>query len=316
MSKNKKKKKKDKHKQSSVQHGKIPKAKDEPKVTTTYTAYSGKKQCHTDPCEIIKGLWIGSHWSVDDMVKTCSTIVPLSDSDGDIWDTWRGELLYVPITDYQSLPIDVLQIYAMKVAEKIIRGETVGVHCMGGHGRTGYFASAVLWLLEVPQLAGYTDPVKYIREKYCKKAIESAAQLKSLGAFTGISNLHKLYEESKVPLKSYWKYGKDTDPCDSYYWDDWVESARSYNDPVKSDYSDYALVEDHPCNDCLYAYETKVKGGYQLQCELGNNMESVCVEFFPWDEYDEYVGKKREVIEGEIVGESKGASGSKATIKY
>ena len=243
------------------------------------------------------------------MTKTCSVIVPLSDSDGDIWDTWRGELLYVPITDYGSLPIDVLRSFALLISEKLQQGETVGIHCMGGHGRTGYFVSAVLWLLGVPQMAGYKDPVKYIREKYCAKAIESQGQLKSLSVFTGIVGLEKTYKESKTKVLggSYWS---------SNYWDDWVDNR--VKDVYYDQYDDSVddPIYDHPCNSCVHAYETKVKGGYELACELENNMESRCVEYFPWYEYDDIVGKDSEVIEGEIVGECKGTSTKNVTIKY
>ena len=315
-SKLKKNKKVKKH-HSKADHTKssaVEKAKKVSGVQTqTVSTYGKKKECHTDPCEITKNLWIGSCWSVTDMTKNCSVIVPLSDSDGDIWDTWRGELLYVPITDYRALPIDVLTAFAMIVVEKLQKGETVGIHCMGGHGRTGYFVSAVLWLLEVPQLLGYPDPVKFIREKYCKKAIESDRQLQSLSVFTGIDGLDKIYEESKPRVTgNYWKYGSYSDS----YWDDWVRQRvnQTYYDE-QDDIVQESIVA-HPCYACLHAYEIKVKGGYELDCELQNNMESRCVEYFPWHEYDDAVEKDSEVIEGEVVGECKGTSTKSVTIKY
>ena len=51
-------------------------------------------------------------------------------------------------------------------------GHTVHVGCIGGHGRTG------LVLVAVAARMGYEiDPIKFVRDNYCKKAVESKSQI-------------------------------------------------------------------------------------------------------------------------------------------
>lgn len=51
-------------------------------------------------------------------------------------------------------------------------GKAVHVGCIGGHGRTGMVLSAV-----VAELAGKKDAIGWVRKHYCKKAVESKAQV-------------------------------------------------------------------------------------------------------------------------------------------
>lgn len=132
------------------------------------------RDCH-EVTEVHPGLWLGGEYQSAELAKRAGILVPLAELDGDIWDTgWRGEVLYVPIADGRVLPDDVALDRAGRVAEAIQRGTSVGVFCWGGHGRTGYFAGLVLGLL------GVQDPVALLREKYCKKAVETSAQIDAL----------------------------------------------------------------------------------------------------------------------------------------
>lgn len=56
------------------------------------------------------------------------------------------------------------------------------IYCMGGHGRTGTFLS----ILQGIWFPNAGDPVKLIREAYCKKAVETSAQIKYIEQITGI----------------------------------------------------------------------------------------------------------------------------------
>ena len=69
-------------------------------------------------------------------------------------------------------------------------GYTVGWGCIGGHGRTGWLAAAVL-----QALTGCTgdEAVDYVRKNYCKDAIETRDQLDELGS-------------SRAPSRSYYVY--------------------------------------------------------------------------------------------------------------
>ncbi len=59
----------------------------------------------------------------------------------------------------------------------------VGVHCVGGHGRTGTFM-AILGNY-AGELQKGEDPVQWIRDVYCHKAVESKSQLDYVEKITG-----------------------------------------------------------------------------------------------------------------------------------
>lgn len=55
-------------------------------------------------------------------------------------------------------------------------GEKVIVFCQGGHGRTGMVAAILCHLLN-PKAVG-PDPIRWVRDRYCEKAVETANQVK------------------------------------------------------------------------------------------------------------------------------------------
>ena len=82
------------------------------------------------------------------------------------------------------MPDDVLARLVDEVLEARAAGHKVGVFCLGGHGRTGYVAAAVLGKL----LPG-EDPIAYLRRVYCQKAVESREQIEALVRFLGREDL-------------------------------------------------------------------------------------------------------------------------------
>lgn len=90
-----------------------------------------------------------------------------------------------PITD-MAAPKDAPNFIAMIgwLAERLAEGKTVHVGCMGGHGRTGVVLSAL-----VKQVTGNADATAWVREHYCKKAVESTAQVKFLSKHFGINEV-------------------------------------------------------------------------------------------------------------------------------
>lgn len=56
--------------------------------------------------------------------------------------------------------------------EQLIAGKTVHAGCIGGHGRTGTFLSAVISVM-----MGEPDPIGWVRKNYCEKAVESKEQI-------------------------------------------------------------------------------------------------------------------------------------------
>ena len=66
-------------------------------------------------------------------------------------------------------------------ADQLHAGKKVHCGCIGGHGRTGTFLAALLSVV-----AGEVDAITYVREHYCKKAVETAEQVKFLQQHYGI----------------------------------------------------------------------------------------------------------------------------------
>ncbi len=222
------------------------------KWNSTYKS-NGFRACHNGPQEIIPNLWIGSYKEVEDFVSKPSNkvdiVVPLNDTNGTIWNRgWRGQIHYVPCTDFGVLPKDV----AESTAEKIYkwtqrRGKRVAMYCMGGHGRTGYIAALVL------HLRGEEDPIEYIREKYCKSAVESRSQIDQIA---DITNNPKLKEHKpKEHLGYTWGYSHYTRYEDLENYDD-------YDYKFTKKKSKKTSVEGQQCFTCLewYALPEEYKG--------------------------------------------------------
>lgn len=61
------------------------------------------------------------------------------------------------------------------VALKLHCGNKIHVGCIGGHGRTGLFLAALVAFTNTSD-----DPIKWVRENHCKKAVESKSQVNFL----------------------------------------------------------------------------------------------------------------------------------------
>ena len=124
------------------------------------------------PTEIIPGLILGGLRDLEEMIRMRpDVLVPLDHLPGDIWDMgFRGEILYCPITDYCILPDDVLDRLVRQICNLIENGKRVAVFCIGGHGRTGYVASCVLFQMGIPA------PIAYLRTHYSLRAVETEEQ--------------------------------------------------------------------------------------------------------------------------------------------
>lgn len=156
-----------------------------PKVT--YYTY---KECHKGFIEIVPGLFLGRKRDLTtENTKNIDVLIPLDSLNGEIWDLgYRGEIMYLPVVDKSVLPLDIEEIYAQKIVDLLAKGKKINLFCIGGHGRTGYIASIVLAKL------GYKDPIGFIRDNYCKEAIESNSQVIAIADYLGDEELKKKYE--------------------------------------------------------------------------------------------------------------------------
>ena len=74
------------------------------------------------------------------------------------------------------------------IKESLESGKKVHIGCIGGHGRTG------LVLAALTSLYGESNAINYVRNNYCKKAVESTAQIDYLVDFFNVIRVQKRYD--------------------------------------------------------------------------------------------------------------------------
>ena len=83
----------------------------------------------------------------------------------------------------------------------------VGFCCTGGHGRTGTALSILCVLMGVVE--GTRCPVKWVRNNYCGRAVESQAQFSYIEAVTGRKVRTKLKTTGGSGFYGHWGWGSD-----------------------------------------------------------------------------------------------------------
>lgn len=91
-------------------------------------------------------------------------------------------------------------------AEQLQSGAKVHCGCIGGHGRTGMFLSAL-----VSHMTGEQDAITYVRQHYCKKAVESHEQAAYLEKHFGILPVAGAKTKSIVSPPKLASYGEVTE---------------------------------------------------------------------------------------------------------
>ncbi len=104
------------------------------------------------------------------------------------WEPGESFLFY--IQDMHA-PADAVQFKKLIdwLAVQLTAQKKVHIGCIGGHGRTGTVLAALTKVM-----TGEVDAIGYVRENYCKKAVESHEQVAFLMKHFGINNA--------VPAKS------------------------------------------------------------------------------------------------------------------
>ena len=69
------------------------------------------------------------------------------------------------------------------VKAEVDAGTKVHCGCIGGHGRTGTFLAALV------SVYGEKDAIAYVRQHYCKRAVESASQIDFLAQHYGVTKV-------------------------------------------------------------------------------------------------------------------------------
>jgi hypothetical protein len=95
-------------------------------------------------------------------------------------------------------------------AHRLLDGARVHAGCIGGHGRTGTFLAALLKVM-----CDETDAIARLRAQYCKRAVESAAQVAFLERQFGIAPADPAKRGStrrRPAVDDYWDLGEPAPP--------------------------------------------------------------------------------------------------------
>lgn len=109
-----------------------------------------------------------------------------------------AEYIYLPIADMQTP--NWSREFWVSLFNDVQRFNKVLVRCMGGHGRTG------MVLAIFAGLSGIKYPCRFIREKYCERAIETPKQAEYVRVITECTG-RKCPCISCDKLFGRWKYG-------------------------------------------------------------------------------------------------------------
>jgi protein-tyrosine phosphatase len=121
-----------------------------------------------------------------------------------------GHAIHYRITDMQEPHCpDEFALLIEWLARRIEKGDKVHIGCIGGHGRTGTVLAAL-----VAYMTDEADAVKYVRDNYCRKAVESAAQISFLETHFGViteCQPSKKVRQSPFGVRDDWRYTIDDD---------------------------------------------------------------------------------------------------------
>lgn len=211
-------------------------------ITSTVSSSSGYtrsnskfyKSCH-DIIEIYQNFFLMAQKDEDKFVKQYNpdVIVPLAGTGVDLYKYgFRGEMYYYPCPDYGTLPEEILNRLVLKVVSSLTLGLKVGMYCLGGHGRTGYVAAAILGIL------GVEDPINLLWTKYCTKAIETKDQLKAVTDYLQKPELYEKYK-NKIHDGLYGDFGWGSGWYSGFYTG---ANYKNYKNKSYGSYSDWGYT--------------------------------------------------------------------------
>lgn len=117
------------------------------------------------------------------------------------WNSGESFLFYIQDMSVPKSPAEFkMLVNWLEVQLKL--NKRIHLGCLGGHGRTGLVLSAL-----VKQMLGIEDAITYVREGYCKKAVETVGQIDWLNEHYGIK---KVAGTKEFHSPSDWLHKMDT----------------------------------------------------------------------------------------------------------
>lgn len=152
-------------------------------------------------------------------------VLQTGDMDGRQSDPWDQQMVIevqYAIHDMEA-PSNVTRFKKLVtwVCNQLHDGKTVHVGCIGGHGRTGTVLSAI-----VAEALGEKEAIQWVRKHYCKKAVESKAQVAFLMKHYGVTTATPTKSTERVTT-GLWKPSSEGPVSAGYTRDDWQQSRSS-----------------------------------------------------------------------------------------
>ncbi len=158
----------------------------------------------------------------------------------------QDSTVFIRWADQQKAPLKQLKDWQGLLRALRGTGQDIACACMGGHGRTGTFLAVMSWLMELPQKED-KKPIQYIRDIYCKEAVESLVQHEQIRDMTGV-------DETNLYVKAEKWYGG------AYNWE--THYGNKVDNLDKSSNKPFALEHDPESDVQLYGwFDAKLSSG-------------------------------------------------------
>lgn len=120
----------------------------------------------------------------------------------------RYDILAAPLVDFGGVPKEWNAFLKSQVIPLLEQNKRLLAFCGASHGRTGVFLASLIALLEPKSET--PDPIKALRERHCRFAVETLAQAEAIFAIRGERLPKKYKREFEEPLKEIIKKQKPT----------------------------------------------------------------------------------------------------------
>lgn len=153
-------------------------------VTSGFSSSRFTERCYVShkPLKMGKGILHGG--SAVNSLPGMDLYVGLDHSMRDVRDGWVDPpplRIHFPIPD-QGVPKELTEFKLMVtyLCNQLRKGKIIHIGCIGGHGRTGMLIAAIASEMGISK-----DPIQWVRDNYCLKAVESKSQVGFLVAHYG-----------------------------------------------------------------------------------------------------------------------------------